>query len=289
MRYSSTARFDLGDSRESPASGDVVARFLAQTTAEEREAAIVLVGGTSPRDLMVREAQRALRYDRTPSDWSHAALVTRWPSGARPEDVLLLEVPLEGAGRGRQTPERNGVVVSPLAPYLDRAQFPNLALAVLRPAGGSVADANDAAKARQDIVAAAVAPNVDRVRFRLWEWLGPWLAYTHAGGTQPTPLVASVPLPCAAFLDYAYGAGRVDLTPGATDANTCPELIWQTLMHFYDRPREGRARLHTWARRDHERALVRQPLRGDLRSDAGLASPPPGRRPRGGGRRGSGG
>jgi hypothetical protein len=175
--------------------------------------------------------------------------------------VRLLEAPLEDFARGRQLPERNGVVAGALGGYLDAARFPNVALAVLRAQTGHEAAVVDA---RKKILEAAENPNRDRVRYRLWDWFGPWFAYAHAAGTAPSPLTANVPLPSAAFVDYAYGAARIDLTPGATDANACPELVWQTLMHFYDRPLDGHARFWTYARRAAEGTIRRATLSGEL-------------------------
>jgi hypothetical protein len=199
--------------------------------------AILLVGARDGRSLAVRRAQAALRFDKRMSRWSHAALITRWRGTVLESEGL--EVTLEPSPAVEQVPERNGVTPFRLARYADRDVFPNLAVAVL---GFEPAQSEDGATAgsavpapwqrRRAVLEAAVSPNRQRERYPLWESLGVWARYAYAPYATPNPLQEGLPLPAASFVEYAYEAANVDLTPGASGNNNCPEVLYATMKHW---------------------------------------------------------
>jgi hypothetical protein len=205
-----------------------------QTDPAARRGALLLVGGRDPLARAVRRAQGLLRYDRRPSYWSHAALLLGWPG--EPAGAFGVEIALDARGARRQTPERNGVTAFRLRRYFDRARYPNLGVFLLGlPPAARPADASGARRASRgidDVVAAALEPNRDRTRYPWWDHLAPWARYAYAPDTAPNPLLEGVPLPAASLCEYAYAAGGVDLVPGATANQTCPELLWATVLHW---------------------------------------------------------
>ena len=187
--------------------------------------ALVLIGATDHRSLALRRAQTLLRYDRRPSVWSHAALILEWVGGAR--GAVGVEVTLDP--EGDHVPERNGVSVFHLSRYYDTGRYPNVALVA-----PSFAE-SDKSGGRKAIVEAALDPNRERSRFPLWDALGTWSRYAYAPETAQNPLTSNVPIPGAAFCEYAYAMAGVDLTPGATSDQTCPELLWATVKRWSTR------------------------------------------------------
>lgn len=219
--------------------------------------AILLVGARDGRSLAVRRAQAALRFDKRPSRWSHAVLITRWRGTVLESEGL--EVTLEPSPAVEQVPERNGVTPFRLARYADRDVFPNLAVGVLgfelAPAEEGVGSSVPAAwQRRRALLEAAVSPNRQRERYPLWESLGVWARYSYAPYATPNPLQEGLPLPAASFVEYAYEAANVDLTPGASGNNNCPEVLYATMKHWSEGLRRAdgvSVRLFTLVRDEH--------------------------------------
>jgi hypothetical protein len=227
--------------------------------------ALLLVGGTDHRSLALRRAQSLLRYDRRPSVWSHAALLLEWVGGDA--GAIGLEVTLDP--EGEHLPERNGVSVFHLSRYYDTGRYPNIALVApsfAPPASGN----SDKSTGLKAIVEAALDPNRERSRFPLWDALGAWSRYTYTPETAQNPLLSNVPIPGAAFCEYAYAMAGVDLTPGATSDQTCPELLWATVKRWSTRLAEMQGtKLEAFAMRRDLSGLA-PPGAPDLSSDPAL-------------------
>jgi hypothetical protein len=187
--------------------------------------ALLLIGATDHLSLALRRAQTLLRYDRRPSVWSHAALILEWVGGDA--GAIGVEVTLDP--EGHHVPERNGVSVFHLSRYYDTGRYPNVALVA------TTFGTDDESGGRKAIVEAALDPNRERSRFPLWDAIGTWSRYAYAPETTPNPLLSNVPIPGAAFCEYAYAMASVDLTPGATSDQTCPELLWATVKRWSTR------------------------------------------------------
>jgi hypothetical protein len=227
--------------------------------------ALVLLGGTDHRSLALRRAQTLLRYDRRPSVWSHAALILQWVGGDA--GAVGVEVTLDP--EGGHVPERNGVSVFHLSRYDDTGRYPNVALIApsFAPRAGEPAAAVGGRKA---IVEAALDPNRERSRFPLWDALGAWSSYCYTPESTQNPLLSNVPIPGAAFCEYAYAMAGVDLTPGATSDQTCPELLWATVKRWSTRLAEMQGTtLETFAMR-RDLSGVAPPGASDLASDPAL-------------------
>ncbi len=204
----------------------------SKTRPDERRAALLLVGGRDPLARAVRRAQGVLRYDRAPSYWSHAALLLGWPGEA--DDAFGVEIALDARGARRHTPERNGVTTFRLARYASKARYPNLGVFLFSFSG-------QGSRGLDDVIAAALEPNRERARYPWWDNLSPWARYAYAPDVAPNPLLEGVPLPAASLCEYAYAASGIDVVPGATANQTCPELLWATVRHWSKRLEEGGA------------------------------------------------
>jgi hypothetical protein len=253
MLHSDTRRLGFKlDRRRRSRHDSLVADLMKAVPPPARAGALLFAGGSSFRDRIVRGAQAHLRYDRRPSLWSHVALILDWSGKA--ETALGAEVSLVPAAGEEAVPERNGVTVFELGRYLDAGRWPNLAIALLDPvsaaavAAGTRDGGDDEARRRQtvrDLALAVATPNRGRPRYRFFDALAPWLAHTTAPEAWPNPLLQGVSLPSAAFCEYAYASIGIELTPGTTDAAAAPEILWASVLYYYDRirPRLGKVRL----------------------------------------------
>jgi hypothetical protein len=118
-------------------------------------------------------------------------------------------------------------------------------------------------------------PNRDRLRYRLWEWLGVWANYTYAPAATANPIATGIPLPAAALCEYAYEAAGLDLTPGATAPNACPELLWTTLLYWYDRIGPQAGQVAAWSLVEEDESPTRKPLSITLDAEFREATQPP--------------
>lgn len=250
MRYSKNPKFAITDvhaEQRRPPRGlrhdEFFTSIAKDSSAADRVGGVLLVGGVSAEDLLVRQAQAHLRLDRLPSHWSHAAIILSWPDGARLDQVVGAEVALSPENPDQQVPERNGVTLFRLGQYRNHLRYPNLAFGTQRATG--------AGSRKQQVVDAVLQPMQDRVRYPLWEWLGAWKAFAH--GARDNPLVSHLAHPGAALCDYAYAAAGLDITPGADAPDTCPEMLWSTLLYWYPRLEQPDA-----ARPDKEKAKAQR-------------------------------
>jgi hypothetical protein len=267
MRYSPAKRFEITKIRKEATADEFFSTIAKAIPAEDRRGGILLVGGVSPRDIVVRNAQADLRLDKLPSYWSHAALILDWKDGAKLDAVVGVELSLDPVEPDKQVPERNGVTLFRLARYANRARYPNLAF-------GTICNPRDK-ELKNKIQQAAMDPNRDRLRYRLWDWLGAWASYTYTPAATTNPIATGIPLPGAALCEYAYEAAGLDLTPGATAPNACPELLWTTLLYWYDRIGPQTGQVAAWCLVEVDESPTRKPLSIALDDELREATQPP--------------
>lgn len=97
-------------------------------------------------------------------------------------------------------------------------------------------------------IRAASEPNAGRPQFAFYPWLAEWIRFAMLPWTTPNPLLADLPHPGAAFIDYAYTAAGLDLVPSATAPNTAPEHLWATFLHWHEHVGERWGQLKVFAR-----------------------------------------
>jgi hypothetical protein len=226
MRYSTQTDSSIA-SFDTKSTKDFLAEIGKTTSPEERAGSILLVGGSDFRSIAIRRAQAALRFDMRASYWSHAAILTEWPSDD-PAQIKGIEATLDPASGERHEPGRNGVTAFTLARYLDEAAYPNLCVAVPVSASGTSTDW------RAELLRAVANPNAGRPQYAFYAWLAEWLRYTMLPTTTPNPILGQVPLPGAALVDFAFASARINLLASATTPNAAPEHLWSTLTHWTD-------------------------------------------------------
>lgn len=180
-------------------------RFFDDATQQLGGTALIgLVGSSDLPGVALRRAQSILRWDRRPSLWSHAFLVV---------DDGIREVPLHSRAGHFPEPADNAITTATLDHY---ATDPNVALLAV-----SMTDEETAAVVSR----ATTQPNLERLRYDLFETLGYWQAYLWTRGTA-NPLEQGVPMAASAMIEYCFEAIQLDLTPGANDRNSAPEHLW---------------------------------------------------------------
>ncbi len=182
--------------------------------------AIGLVGGNSWPACALQAAQSVLRWDRRPSYWSHCFLICR--EATKIEETRLWECTLEPYALSDLLPEHNAVTSRTLDAYADPGSYPNVALVAFKLGDKEV----------KALIARAKKPNIDRLRFPLWDLAGRWIAYLW-GGAAVNPLTEGFRMPSAGYVEMAYEAAGIDLTPGSSERNSSPEHIWQTAKWWY--------------------------------------------------------
>lgn len=225
------------------------------TKPEERAGTLLLVGGRRHSDLMVRQSQATLRLDRMLSPWSQAAVILDWPDTDNPHDVIGLEVSLTPASPLDHLPERNGVSIFRLAEYMDDDQFPNMAAAILH--NTKAKDLEHVQGKRDAIRNAALHPAEEQMRFPLFDWIGEWQNYVY--GAQSNPLLRQIPHPGAAFCEQVFRSANLDPTASATNLNTCPEVIWSSLLYWYGCLHQDKGGLVVFSRRSDSHGQKRHP------------------------------
>jgi hypothetical protein len=181
-------------------------RFFADTIGEfgGPRALIGRVGSCDLPGVALRRAQSILRWDRRPSLWSHAFLVV---------DDGIREVTVHSRAGHFPEPADNAITRATLEHY---ASDPNVALLRV-----SMTEAEAEAVAER----ATTQPNLERLRYDLFETLGFWQAYLWTRGTA-NPLEQGIPMAASALIEYCFEAIQLDLTPGANDRNSAPEHLW---------------------------------------------------------------
>lgn len=190
---------------------------------------LMLIGLLGQRDLpghTLRMAQSVLRWDLRPSLWSHAFLLAYRVRTRRSSDVQrapILEVTLHPRSGEFPKPENNGVVQGRLGFYENPKVDANAALLAIQ------MSPEEAEAVQQH----AWNFNIDRLRYNLWETLGIWQGYLWSQGTRPNPLQEGVPIFSSAYVEMAFEAINLDLTPGASERNSAPEHIWNAAVWWH--------------------------------------------------------
>jgi hypothetical protein len=190
---------------------------------------LMTVGLIGQRDLpgvTLRQAQSVLRWDLRPSLWSHAFLLAETvdPESERVASAPVLEVTLHPRTGDFPRPEWNGVNLGPLARYRDWRVDANVALLAVHMTDD---EARLVAERARDF-------NVDRVRYNLWEMLGVWQGYLWSHGQRPNPLNEGIPVFSAAYVEMAFEAIGLDVTPAASERNSAPEHVWNAAVWWHD-------------------------------------------------------
>ncbi|HEX6021504.1 MAG TPA: hypothetical protein VFZ00_05875 [Solirubrobacter sp.] len=193
-------------------------------------ALIGLVGSCDLPGVALRRAQSVLRWDRRPSLWSHAFILVD-------TDGSLREVTIHSRAGAFPEPANNAITAARLGHYNDPKRDPNVALLAVR----TTKEEAEAVVAR-----ATKQPNLERLRYDLFETLGFWQAYLWTRGT-PNPLEQGVPMASSSLVEYCFEEIQLDLTPGANDRNSAPEHLWNGARWWsetfgeFDRPIHGRS------------------------------------------------
>jgi hypothetical protein len=228
---SDTHNPDVIDWTDSHAAGDNATFFrdaIEELSDRDGLGLIGLVGSADLPGVALRRAQSILRWDRRPSLWSHAFLLTG--SGE------IREVTLYSRAGHFPEPADNAITPATLAHYGNPRLDPNLALLQVR---------MDAEEAERVVARATEDPNLERLRYDLFETLGFWQAYLWTRGT-PNPLEQGVPNHSSAMVEYCFEEIQLDLSPGASERNSAPEHLWNGARWWskefgeFDRPIAGR-------------------------------------------------
>ncbi len=189
--------------------------------------AIGLVGSRDMPGTILRRAQSVLRWDRRPSPWSHAFLISK--PRLRLRSTPIFEVPLHARNGDFPKPAENGLNKSSLGVYNDVDVDANVAIITVAQrtkSGNKAALKNLESDDLNAVNRAARDPNVDRLRYDLWESLCAWNQYLWSDQEGVNPLREGVPVPSSAYVEMAYEAMGLDLVPGASERNSAPEHIW---------------------------------------------------------------
>lgn len=228
MRFSAEKKQSIDDVKASAKHAALFEAVERDIAPEERVCMLLLVGGADREHALLRHAQAPLRFDARPSCWSHAALIADWRGGW--SSAQCIEVTHDPDRGWRHEPELNAVTGCSLARYADARRYPHLAVVAVGFKQSSLRY-RDPKSARAAVLKAALEPNLDRDRFPLWRALGPWRAYFH-DQREACPLDRGVPIPSAAFCQYAFEAAGVDVMPAANAPGACPELIWASALRW---------------------------------------------------------
>jgi hypothetical protein len=186
------------------------------------EMAVGLVGQRDLVGVSLRRAQAVLRWDLRPSLWSHAFVVCG--TAPKTSDVPIREVVMRTRTGAFPDPADNAVTHGTLGQYADERVDANVALYSVR-----------LTKRDRDALRERVEdPNLDRLRYDLWQSLGIWQTYFWSAGAAPNPLREGFPIPASSFVEYCYEAIRLDLSPGASERNSAPEHLWNGAVWWHE-------------------------------------------------------
>jgi hypothetical protein len=203
--------------------------FRALSKDGDGNGGLMMIGLIGQRDIpghTLRTAQSVLRWDARPSLWSHAFLIADRMDRAASNlaKTPVLEVTLHPRDGQFPTPETNGVMRGTLGAYDERIVDANVALLAVK-----MSD-----KEAKQVRERAENYNVDRIRYNLWETLGTWQGYLWAQGARPNPLREGVPIFSSSYVEMAYEAINLDLTPGASERNSAPEHLWNAALWWHE-------------------------------------------------------
>lgn len=174
---------------------------------------VLLLGGTSLVDFRQRVAQSGLRGDLSPSYWSLCGILI--DSGQR-----FLSVPL-APGDISRVPATNAIVECDISDYDDPAAWPNVGVVRFAADMSTVVEQARLVAQRRTIV-------------DLPALVLAWLGFAWAVSGRPNPLIESLGMPSAVFVETAHAMAGLELTPGLASAASCPEAIWQAAKWWYE-------------------------------------------------------
>lgn len=178
--------------------------------------AVILVGGSRPSHLRIRQAQSHLRHDFSPSHWSHCLLA--WGAGLR----QVVEVPL--ISKALPWPlEKNGIGKAKLSAVDDCVEYPNCALLAI-PVGPKEVEKSVAELAQRGRVS-----SLDVV-----ELTHTWLGFLWGVGRASNPLIDGRGLPSAATIETILERAGFEITPNVVSEASSPEAIWQSARWWND-------------------------------------------------------
>lgn len=187
------------------------------------------IGLVGERDLIgvtLRQAQSVVRFDHRPSKWSHAFLVIEAAPKTKDElaNLKLLEVTMSPRGGAVADPNSNGLTFGKLGNYTSPVVTANAALLAIQ-----------MTEKEADLVEfKARRPNRDRIRYNLWDSLCVWQSYYWSQGHQPNPLAEGFPLFSSSYVEYAFEAIDLDITPAASERNSAPEHLWNSARYWHE-------------------------------------------------------
>jgi hypothetical protein len=206
---------------------------------------LLLVGGCDLTHFRLRVAQSHVRADMAPSLWSHVGIVCEDASG-----VHVFEVALDPEDGFRDMPKTNGVRRARVERYDDHDRFPNLALVRFpTPRTLDAEDASDAANGCP-ITDAIARLGQERGLLDIPGLVLPWLGFVWGAGHPANPLLSGTGIPSAVFVEAAFAALGVELTPGLSTRSSCPDAIWQSARWWHpfygDRAPADTSDTHAW-------------------------------------------
>lgn len=212
---------------------DAFRRLAEQDTGDELKGVgnggLMTIGLVGERDLIgvtLRQAQEVVRWDRRPSKWSHAFLI----AGPAPKNkaeltnLKVLEVTMNPRSGSVPDPNSNGLTIGRLGNYASPLVTANVALLAVK--------MNDEEAGLVEY--RARRPNRDRIRYSMWDSLCVWQGYYWAQGSQPNPLAEGFPIFSSSYVEYAFEAIDLDVTPSASERNSAPEHIWNSVRYWHD-------------------------------------------------------
>ena len=180
---------------------------LSETTASGTtgSALIGLVGSCDLPGVALRRAQSILRWDRRPSLWSHAFLLVDTGGDLR-------EVALHSRAGAFPEPADNAITAATLEHYKSPRLDPNVALLAVRMTPEEAAAV---------VARATEQPNLERLRYDLFETLGFWQAFLWTRGTA-NPLEQGVRWPPRRSSSTASRRSSSTSRPAPTTATARP-------------------------------------------------------------------
>lgn len=202
--------------------------------ARDGEMAIGLIGKQGLLGYNLRRSQEITRLDRGPSNWSQAFL---FAGGLAPQanklrgqrSPWLLECSTTPPAGANDWMYRDGISPRRLHDY-NNSKFdwhqensvPNMAII-------SFALTKDE---RKGIREAALHPERTRLEHDLLALTGIWLHYLTNPAEVRNPLTDGLAMHSSAYVQMAYNAAGLDLTPSQLQNVSTPELIWAFAKHL---------------------------------------------------------
>jgi hypothetical protein len=210
---------------------------------QNAEGSLLLIGGCRLTDFRVRIAQSQVRRDLLPSFWSHVAIINNKEKNGGA--YRLYEISLEPKNGFGVVPKNNAVQEGVSSTYDDQTRYPNIAWLKF-PVSPSVLQRDTTVKksrtkntAAAKTLREAIDENVDQFRKRrglldMPAMVTEWLAFAWGVSDRTNPIVKSIGVPSAVFVEAIYAMLGIELTPGLATQSSCPEAIWQAALWWQD-------------------------------------------------------